>query len=204
MKKVAFDLGRIIVNVDFSPFLDMWHSHGLFKIKDASTFFNDLHGQQDVGLTTIDRGLRERFNLNSQVIDDLGRAWDDSISINEDMASLLNGLKDEGYTVAILSNIGTRHAKVMREKFPSIFHHSILHLSCEVGARKPTKLYFQSFMMDHPEFKGALFIDDLAENRQQAERYGLRSYAFELAIFEKLSPQGKRHELDSLRRAIDA
>ncbi|KKN65671.1 hypothetical protein LCGC14_0479870 [marine sediment metagenome] len=202
MKEVAFDLGNIILSVDFAPFIKEWHHQGISLTARAEVFFDDLHAQQDIGTTTVDRCLRERFNLKGYELRRLLQAWNDSIDVSETMAAFLQELKKKDHTIAILSNMGSEHAEVMRRKFPAIFHNNILHLSYEVGARKPTKLYFQSFMMDHPEFKGAAFIDDRPENLVVGDRYGLRGYQFELSKFDTLSDKGKEFELNLLRNHI--
>ena len=202
MKNVAFDLGNVIVRVDFEPFITEWRKQRLQVEESAETFFIDLQGQQDIGLTTVGRALKERFRLNADRIKLLTDAWNEAISVSEVMVDFLQQLKSEGYRVAILSNIGTEHAALMRRKFPKIFDGCILHLSCEVGARKPTKLYFQSFMMDNPEFIDAAYVDDLSDNLTRAGNYGLRGFKFDLSEFEKMEVKKQANALRLLKEHI--
>jgi FMN phosphatase YigB (HAD superfamily) len=203
MKNIAFDLGNVIVRVDFSPFINEWRTQGLQTEESCDAFFSDLQGQQDLGLTTVARALKERFRLNKDKIASLTDAWDEAITVSEIMAEFLQQLKDEGHYIAILSNIGTEHAALMRRKFPKIFDGCILHLSCEVGARKPTKLFFQSFMLEHPEFKDAPFIDDLPENIKRGWDCDLNGFKFNLSEFEQMDVKKQANMMRLLQEHID-
>ena len=68
------------------------------------------------------------------------------------MMDFLKELENQDVKIALLSNMGLEHATFIRESLPELFQGRLLHLSCEVGARKPTKLYYQSFLQDHDEF----------------------------------------------------
>ena len=112
----------------------------------------------------------------------------------------LDDLKGQGEEVAILSNMGHEHATHIRENYPRIFDGCHLHLSCEVGARKPTKLYYQSFMMQYPHFAGAPFFDDRPENVIAAKEFGLDGRHFELGEFNQNSKKDRKDILSSMAR----
>jgi len=42
-------------------------------------------------------------------------------------------------------------------------------------------LYYQSFLMEYPEFHGCVYVDDVAENLEAGKRYGFRPYHFDLS-----------------------
>ena len=90
--------------------------------------------------------------------------------------------------VALLSNVGLEHAVQMARvlDIDSFFDKCVKHLSCHVGARKPTKLYYQSFLMQHPEFYGAAYLDDLQENLDASVPFGFRPRRFSLAEHKPL------------------
>lgn len=202
MKKVAFDLGNVIVGVSWQAFIDEWNRQGLQKREDPVTFFNDLQGQQDIGVITIDAALRNRFDLKGDKLRRLRNAWDSALLPSETMVSFMNSYKKAGYSVAILSNMGKEHAAIMRKEYPSILDGAVLHLSFEVGARKPAKLYFQSFITENPEFSGATFVDDRLENVLMAQKCGLRGCLFDLFKFEQLPETGQNLDLARLRKEI--
>ena len=96
--------------------------------------------------------------------------------------------------VALLSNVGLEHAIVMEKILDHHHLHSnkffskcVKHLSCQVGARKPTKLYYQSFLQQHPEFEGAAYLDDLQENLDMGKEFGFRPYFFSLEKEQRLT-----------------
>ena len=197
MKRVAFDLGNVIVKVDWKIFFDEWSR---YISTDVREFMRNIQYQQDVGLINMDKALSGI--TGNDTIKKLKVAWGSVITLSDDIFSLLEDYKERNYSVAILSNIGSDHADIMRKVYPTIFDGAILHLSYEVGARKPTKLYFQSFLMENPKFIGATFVDDLLDNLTMAERFGFKGYQFNLDNYNKLSDDEKRLELLQLRKAI--
>lgn len=180
MKYVAFDLGNVIVHINFDPFIKVYREFSLDQIDDPMVFLQDLQGQHDLGLTTIARAVKERFGISQSQSNDLVDAWNSIIEPNEKMVNLLEDVKSR-YRVALLSNIGLEHAAYFRHHLPHIFEGCDLHLSCEVGARKPSKLYYQSFLMEYPEYKSYnnLYIDDLEANLLVGKKY-FKTYHFEL------------------------
>lgn len=203
MKKAAFDLGNIVVEIDWKPFIKEWKALSLNRYSLAEEFFNGFQELQDVGLTTVSREIKKRFHdLEEDSVNRLIKGWNDALVYSDVMFSFINKLKDSGYLIAILSNIGREHASVMRTKFPEIFNDAILHLSYEVGARKPSKLYFQSFILEYPEFKGVTYIDDRLENLIVGQKYGLNGCLFDLEKFGGLSRKEKSREMDRLHRAV--
>ncbi len=206
----AFDIGNVLVDIDFEPFIKEFnklelyaensksHSYlgvNLLKV-DPMVFLSDLHAQQDLGLTTIDKFLRNRFNIHND-LEGLLEAWDKMIIPNERMLDFVDELKESGVIIALLSNMGIEHTALIREKYPRIFDGCVLHLSYEVGARKPSKLYFQSFLTDHPEFKGCVYVDDLDKNLDRGAQYGFNAYKFELDKMNKDELESKLFDLKS-------
>ena len=185
MRPIAFDIGNVLVNIDFRSFEKCWNDKGLNHHEHYMDFLLDLHGQQDVGLTTIRRHVKERFGEKllkpfNQTLCDLDLAWDEIVVPDDVMIGFMNDLRDEGHPIALWSNIGKEHLELIKEKFPEILEGKITHMSCEVGVRKPTKLYYQSFFMDHPEFRDCVYLDDLAPNVLRAKEYGVKAIRFRL------------------------
>jgi FMN phosphatase YigB (HAD superfamily) len=200
MKYAAFDVGNVLVRVDFDPFEKAFESYSIDD--NYMDFLLDLHGAQDIGLTTIARHAKLAFGASQECCEHLMEAWDHIIVPNPKMCTLLQELKDDGVNIAILSNMGIEHAKLMRKKYPEIFEGCTLHLSCEVGARKPAKLYYQSFLQDHPEFKGCVYVDDRDDNLATGLKYGFTSYKFDLDKFELLSDENKASATEWMKAAI--
>lgn len=205
MYYAAFDIGNVLVHIDFSPFEKCWRKW-ILNIGRRSEppehymdFLNDLHGQQDVGLTTVSRHLKERFGFSRYLQSEFEEAWNQIIIPNKQMMDFLKELEHQDVKIALLSNMGLEHATFIRESLPELFQGRLLHLSCEVGARKPTKLYYQSFLQDHDEFTCCTYVDDLDRNLQVGETYGFNCFKFEL---DKEEGEVSKDILDSLRKNI--
>ena len=98
--------------------------------------------------------------------------------------------------------MGLEHAAYIRNNHPEVFAGRILHLSCEVGARKPTKLYFQSFLMQHPEFADSVFVDDREENLEMAKQMGFEPHQFSLENLAQMSEDDRKEAIKDIRSKI--
>jgi len=177
--RIGFDIGNVLVQVDFEEFYSVFKSLGVRK--DPFTFLCDIQGRQDIGVLTMQVAIREILGVRSQSqVDRLMKAWDNSIKPNKEMLDFVDDLKEGGAKVALLSNMGPSHADHIRKIEPRLFEGCILHLSGEVGARKPTKLYYQSFLMQNKQFEQCLFVDDRQENLDMAESFGMDGIHFAL------------------------
>ncbi|MDP2696407.1 MAG: hypothetical protein Q8O87_04155 [bacterium] len=190
MKGIAFDLGNVLIKVDFKKYITEWHRQKLYKREDVWHFLNSIQAGQDLGLTTMSDSLELRHGVSGKKLRLLHEAWRDSLIKNEQMFSFVEDLKKER-EVALLSNIGSEHALVVREKYGELFDRAHLHLSYEVGARKPTKLYFQSFLLQHSNFHGGVFVDDRDENLLMGRELGFKDYKFDLHAIKDLSNELK-------------
>jgi len=200
--RIAFDIGNVLVNVDFEGFFTEFNRMGTRD--DPFEFLCDLQHQQDIGITTLSIALRAKFgsSVPKSMERALVHAWNKSIKPNKEMLDFVDDLKRRDVKVAILSNMGTEHADFIRKTYPRMFEGCKLHLSGEVGARKPSKLYFQSFLMQHPNFQGCLFLDDRRENLAAAEEFGIDGQHFELDKFTKLPYNEREEVLKGIRAAV--
>ena len=204
MQCIAVDLGNVMLSVDLKKFtneLDKYVVEADKAFHNSLFFLEHLQTHQEIGLTTVARALKIEYDFNNGIIASLLEAWNEVIKPNEMMLVMLNNLKKLGIKIAILSNIGEEHTNYIKETYPQIFQNNELWLSYEVGARKPSKLFFQSFLQDNPEWKGAPFIDDRKENLKIASLYGFNTVHFNLdKVMEYKDPQ---RVIDHFRRKIE-
>jgi len=199
--RIAFDVGNVLVKVDFDEFFTEFKRLGTRE--DPLEFLCEIQARQDIGVMTIPIALRTKFkHLPENRIKAFVRAWNHSIKPNKEMLDFLDDLRGKGTKIAILSNMGTEHADYIKENHPRLFEGCRLHLSGEVGARKPSKLYYQSFLMQHPNFKGCLFLDDRKENLVTAAEFGLEGQHFELDKFTKLSSSERKEVLRGIKAKV--
>jgi hypothetical protein len=143
--------------------------------------------------------LKDKFGVKSPVtLQKLVKGWNDSVSPCIPMIDRLNYLRNEhDLQVALLSNIGIEHAEMMEEKLAhgNFFPGAIKHFSCFVGARKPSMVYYQSFLIQYPEFQGAIYVDDLMENLNASKQFGFKTFHLTL---EEPGIEAKIQELEDL------
>lgn len=177
----AFDIGNVLCNVDFSYFLKKMEEHINVPENIGMAFLNRLQKAQDLGLTTVREELHIQHPKYDFIFDELITEWNQSVTINKFSQKALNSIikkanKFDKINIALLSNIGTEHSSIIGNILgKTIYDNSVKHFSCEVGARKPTKLYYQSFLMQYPEFKGCVYVDDRQENLITGNEFGFDS-----------------------------
>lgn len=185
MNYVCLDVGNVLVHVDFSIFTKQLSRDLNITMEEAEYFMNRTHALHDMGLTKMADELRDHFKIKSPlIIKDLLVSWDKVITPNFAIMDRLVDIQNlHGLQIALLSNVGLEHAIQMEQMLGlgGIFEKSVKHLSCHVGARKPTKLYYQSFLLQHPEFQGCAYLDDLQENLNVGAEFGFRPFLFNLS-----------------------
>jgi FMN phosphatase YigB (HAD superfamily) len=187
MKYLALDIGNVICHVNFDNFKNKLSKTLNISTIDVDYFLNRTQRLHDMGLTEISDELRDHFKIKSSVIiDELMEEWTNTLTFNQEFLDgieyKVNELGRKNITIALLSNIGFEHAKLMKSKWflTSILNNPIMFFSCEVGARKPSYLYYKTFLDMHPEFKGCLYIDDRKENLETGDRFGFKPKLFSL------------------------
>lgn len=185
MNYVCLDVGNVLVHVDFQGFIDKLSKDLNLTLEEAEYFMNRTHALHDMGLTKMSDELRDHFKIKSPIImNELLGAWNKVIKVEKRMVSkMVHMMDNHQLQVALVSNVGLEHAFIMAKElsYEGFFNRCVKHLSCQVGARKPTKLYYQSFLLQHPEFQGAAYLDDLPENLDMGAQFGFRPYHFSLA-----------------------
>ena len=99
------------------------------------------------------------------------RCWQNTITPVKPILDYVYSLHKRGHKISILSNIGIDHKEFLLKEVPELKEYH-LHLSCDVGAMKPQKIYYQSFLKDRPDrfmlsyipTKPFFFFDDRQEN----------------------------------------
>lgn len=185
MNYVALDIGNVLVHCDFDSFISKL-SKALNITKDEATYFmNRSQKLHDLGLTVMTDELKDHFKIRSEaIIEELVDAWNGIIVADLAILDKLNRMIDKsGLQVALLSNVGLEHAVRMERilSYGGFFQRAIKHFSCHVGARKPTLIYYHTFLELHPEWQGCPYIDDLQENLDASKQFGFKTLRFSLA-----------------------
>lgn len=191
MSYLALDIGNVLFHLNFNAFLKSLSKTLNISVDDAMYFMNRTQKLHDLGYTAMSDELRDHFKIHSDVIiDELIHIWDNTVTPCWESIDKFNNLvKTNNIQVALVSNIGVEHASSIKNKLKDseFFNNSIKHFSCDVGARKPSMLYYQSFLMQYPEFKGCVYVDDLQENLDASKKFGFQTFKLALSDYY---PQG--------------
>lgn len=173
MKYLCFDIGNVLCDVDFTDFLKELNALGVSD-EDAWFFLNRIQPLQDVGHTNIKTELRHTFGIKHDQHPKVIEAWNESIQPNKISMKHFHELRDEVLKVdiAILSNIGHEHIAIISSRIGGKFDWCKKHMSCEVGLRKPSRMYYKTFLDENPEFKDGIYVDDRKENLDTGAEYG--------------------------------
>jgi FMN phosphatase YigB (HAD superfamily) len=185
----AFDVGNVLVHSDFNPFLKQLSKSLNLTLEEANYFMNRTQQLHDLGCTHMADELRDHFKIKSPVIiEELISQWNEVVTSADYMLEALLDLKEEhNLKIALLSNVGLEHAERMAKVLnqDGFFEEAVKHFSCQVGARKPTHLYYQSFLQLHPKWHGCVYVDDLQANLDASKQFGFKPYRLSLEDIRK-------------------
>lgn len=208
-KYACFDIGDVLVHVNFDPFLDAISKYQNISHSDAWHFLSRTQKLHDLGLTTLRDELTDHFSIRSEVIlQEILNCWESAILPEEVMMRLISDLIENDVKVALLSNIGFEHMHLLNKTLAPLkgWKESLHFFSCEVGARKPSMLYYQSFLTLHPKFRGAFYIDDRQENLDTSKTFGFRTIRFVLSELMGKNTQVRQQKIregaDQLKNLI--
>ena len=198
MKYAAFDVGNVLFNVNFPGFINKMSKTLNISVEDATYFMNRSQKLHDLGLTIMKDELIDHLHIKSSVLrEELIQDWNHCITPADWLLERVDKLcTTHDIQIALLSNVGLEHAVRMREMLSpyQFFQNGITHFSCEVGARKPNIIYYQSFLQLHPEFQGCPYFDDLKENLQVGAAFGFKTYRLSL---EEITSENYEGEMTS-------
>ncbi|MBM4342377.1 MAG: HAD-IA family hydrolase [Deltaproteobacteria bacterium] len=183
---VCFDLGNVLVKLRFDrcvrelcrlgnrdyravrgqtpPFFD---EHGLALscgALGADAFLDRLAGQFGVG--HLDRGV-------------VAGAWCAIFDPWPEMESVAQAAVTSGAAVWLLSNTDPMHFAYIHAKMPVLDDFSGWHLSYEIGANKPDRVYYERFFATAEVDPGdCVFFDDRPENVEAARSLGMDAVLF--------------------------
>lgn len=189
MKYIAFDLGNVIFDFDEGPFYDYAEDVGI-NTCNLSLYMKTIYKSEFCGVELKDLlkfRLKDYFRISGcqlgvGIVDRLLEKWREGLTPNHNMVSFLKSLSlCNDVNIAFLSNIGWEHLRYIEKTYPklmSLAKHK--HMSCEVGVAKPGILFFQSFLLQYPEYSNCIYLDDREENVIAASKCGFNSIQFNL------------------------
>lgn len=186
IKNIIFDLGGVLLNIDYSltskafKELGIENFDALYSQAKQTTLFDDF----EKGLTDSKQfreGLRKYINTND---DNINKAWNAMLlDFPKERLELLKKLKNN-YRLFLLSNTNDIHITWYSNYLLKVYGSKDLshifekdYYSYKTGMRKPEKEIFELVMKENklnPE--ETLFIDDSSQHIEGAKKVNIHAY----------------------------
>lgn len=188
VKNIIFDLGGVLINLDYKRTAAAFAQLGIVSFDSIYSQKKQEHLFDDFEKGTLsEAAFRDqiRQHLQNPVSDDeIDNAWNAMLlDIPGERIQLLQQLKSK-YRIFLLSNTNAIHVKsfssalVQRHGTPileNIFER--VYYSCFMKMRKPDAEIFNHVLMENDlEKSSTIFIDDSAQHVEGASKTGIPSY----------------------------
>ena len=189
IKLLVFDLGKVILPFDHLPVVPRFLSTS--RLKDAldpkdvfSYMFDWTHGtyiSYEEGRISTEKffgDIQKRYELDMS-LDEFKALWCGIFWEDDEVSSIVRGLKKAGYPLFLLSNTNEMHFDYIDSHYPIVHEFDRLILSHKVNARKPNRaIYEEIFRHSDVQPGEVLFIDDMKANIEGAHALGIQGHLF--------------------------
>lgn len=198
IKNIIFDLGGVILNVDYDKTSAAFKKLGFenfddfYSQKEQTALFNELETGKINEETFISRIQQEQPNLNpSEII----AAWNAMLlDLPTERIKLIQSLAKK-YNVFLLSNTNAIHLTAFSQNIIVEHGSDILtpcfkkvFLSHEIGFRKPDRACFEHVLNDQSlQASETLFLDDSIQHVEGAKQCGLHSHFVDVKNGQSIS-----------------
>jgi len=191
IKSIIFDLGGVILNLNYSKTEDEFKKIGVLNFKEfysqkkQTLLFDDLE-KGKIKPEEFISSLKESENLKIKEIDFIN-AWNAMLlEIPIEKLQFIDGLKKD-YKIILLSNTNEIHIKKfeddlkknnMLEQFYKCFDK--IYYSSRMGKRKPEENCFNQVLEENGLIaENTLFIDDSIQHIEGAKKAGIKTFHLE-------------------------
>ncbi|MFI5211902.1 MAG: HAD family hydrolase [Ignavibacteria bacterium] len=185
IRNVIFDLGNVLVNVEYERFRQKIYQNGVSEEKYNSFFKGARYrilGYEAGEISTEEFTAKCINELGLKMTDDeFAFAFNDMFSEITEMKALVSRLAANGkHNLFLLSNTSPLHFEHIKKNFGFV---NMLHkfaLSYELRSLKPDAAIYERTIRHLgiiPE--ESIFIDDLRENCEAAEKFGFNTINYD-------------------------
>ncbi len=177
-----FDLGNVIVDIDFNRVLGAWSDFSrvpLATLKQNFTMGEAFH-QHERGEIT-DQAFAEALCLEMDLplsYEQFSAGWQTVfVALRPDVIAIMQKLREQGHRVVVLSNTNRLHTTFWPDEYPEIRAAADhIYLSQDMGMRKPEARIYQAVLQAEGfSAADAVFFDDNADNIEGANQLGIVS-----------------------------
>ena len=191
IKSIIFDLGGVILNLDYLKTEDEFKKIGVLNFKEfysqkKQTLLFDDFEKGKIKPEEFISSFKESENLKIKEIDFIN-AWNAMLlEIPIEKLQFIDGLKKD-YKIILLSNTNEIHIKKfeddlkknnMLEQFYKCFDK--IYYSSRMGKRKPEENCFKQVLEENGLIaENTLFIDDSIQHVEGAKKAGIKTFHLE-------------------------
>ena len=177
-----FDLGNVIVDIDFNRVLGTWSDLArvpLAQLKQRFTMGEAFH-QHERG-EILDEAFAKAMCHDLELplsYEQFAHGWQAVfVALRPEVIDIMKTLREQGHRVVVLSNTNALHTTFWPDEYPQIYAAADhVYLSQEMGMRKPeARIYQRVLELEGFSAADAVFFDDNADNIEGASRLGITS-----------------------------
>ena len=177
-----FDLGNVIVDIDFNRVLGAWSDFSrvpLATLKQSFVMGEAFH-QHERGEIS-DEVFAEKLCHEMELplsYEQFSHGWQAVfVAQRPEVIAIMRALREQGHRVVVLSNTNRLHTTFWPDEYPEIRGAADkIYLSQEMGMRKPEARIYQAVLQAEGfSASDAVFFDDNADNIEGANQLGITS-----------------------------
>lgn len=182
IKNIIFDIGNVLVTFDPLMYFSQYFDMNTNAFLSQTVFDSDEWLQVDQGLLSEAQAKTIFLNRFPQYHDELEilfTKWKGLMVLKEDTFQFLKELKDEGYRIYLLSNIGDESYEYCTNHFPFFECIDGCVYSYQEKLVKPNEQLYQCLLERYQLVpKECIFMDDALSNIETAHRLGIHAILF--------------------------
>ncbi len=175
-----FDLGNVIVDIDFKRVLGVWSKLSSVPLATLSERFTmgevfQQHERGEISDEDFARQLSDEMGL-SLSFEQFAEGWQAVfVALRPEVISIMQKLRAEGHRVVVLSNTNRLHCNYWPQHYPKVAAAADhMYLSQDLGMRKPeARIYQHVLSAENISAEQAVFFDDVEANIVAARIEGM-------------------------------
>ncbi|MDR4898450.1 glucose-1-phosphatase [Yersinia kristensenii] len=175
-----FDLGNVIVDIDFKRVLGVWSKLSSVPLATLSERFTmgdvfQQHERGEINDEDFARQLSDEMGL-SLSFEQFAEGWQAVfVALRPEVIAIMQKLRAEGHRVVVLSNTNRLHCNYWPQHYPEVAAAADhLYLSQDLGMRKPeARIYQHVLSAENIPAEQAVFFDDIEANIVAARIEGI-------------------------------
>ncbi|QHB30778.1 glucose-1-phosphatase [Yersinia canariae] len=175
-----FDLGNVIVDIDFKRVLGVWSKLSSVPLATLSERFTmgevfQQHERGEISDEDFARQLSDEMGL-SLSFEQFAEGWQAVfVALRPEVIAIMQKLRAEGHRVVVLSNTNRLHCNYWPQHYPEVAAAADhMYLSQDLGMRKPeARIYQHVLSAENIPAEHAVFFDDVEANIVAARIEGI-------------------------------